>query len=95
MLPYVPNAYEYWTKDHKRITGNLRIFKKGEIYYKWTRTKAKRCESLGSRLIIDKDSFPGVYRFVGETRIRDRDRGKDYNAQFEIMRCKLTANNNF
>lgn len=95
MLPYVPNAYEYWTKDHKRITGNLRIFKKGEIYYKWTRTKAKRCESLGSRLIIDKDSFPGVYRFVGETRIRDRDRGKDYNAQFEIMRCKLTANNDF
>jgi hypothetical protein len=53
MQPYVPNGFEYITKDNKRITGNLKIFKQGETNYKWTRTKAKRCESLGDRLIID------------------------------------------
>ena len=94
MLPYTPNNFSYVTKDNKRITGNLKIFKCGEVYYKWTRTKAKRCESLGERLIIDAQHFPGVYRFVGETYIRDRDNGKDYRAQFEIPKCKLTANNN-
>lgn len=94
MQPYVPNGFEYITKDNKRITGNLKIFKQGETYYKWTRTKAKRCESLGDRLIIDAQHFPGVYRFVGETFIRSRTDGKDYRAQFEIPKCKLTANNN-
>lgn len=93
MQPYFPNSYEYITKDNKRITGNLKVFKCGEVYYKWTRTKAKRCESLGNRLIIDAQHFPGVYRFVGETYIRDRSNGKDYRAQFEIPKCKLTANN--
>lgn len=93
MQPYVPNSYEYITKDDKRITGNLKVFKKGETYYKWTRRKSKRCESLGNRLIIDAQHFPGVYRFVGETFIRDKDTGSDYNAQFEIPLCKLTANN--
>lgn len=94
MLPYNPNSFEYITKDNKRITGNLKIFKRGETYYKWTRTKAKRCETLGGRLIIDAEHFPGVYRFVGETYVRDRANGKDYRAQFEIPMCKLTANNN-
>lgn len=93
MQPYVPNSYEYITKDDKRITGNLKVFKKGETYYKWTRRKSKCCESLGNRLIIDAQHFPGVYRFVGETFIRDKDTGSDYNAQFEIPLCKLTANN--
>lgn len=94
MLPYTPNNFSYITKDNKHITGNLKIFKRGEVYYKWTRTKAKRCESLGSKLIIDAEHFPGEYRFVGETYIRNRQDGKDYHAQFEIPKCKLTANNN-
>ena len=94
MLPYTPNGFQYITKDNKRITGNLKIFKRGEVYYKWTRTKAKRCESLGAKLIIDAEHFPGEYRFVGETFIRNRQDGKDYRAQFEIPKCKLTANNN-
>lgn len=94
MQPYIPNGFEYITKDNRRITGNVKIFKPGETYYKWSRTKSKRCESLGSRLTINAQSFPGVYKFVGETMIRDRDDGKDYMAQFEIAKCKLTANNN-
>lgn len=94
MLPYAPNSFQYITKDNKRITGNLKIFKRGEVYYKWTRIKAKRCESLGAKLIIDAEHFPGEYRFVGETFIRNRQDGKDYRAQFEIPKCKLTANNN-
>lgn len=94
MQPYSPNSYEYYKENGDRITGNLKIFKKGENYYKWTRTKAKRCETLGKQIIINANNFPGVYRLVGETYMRDRLNGKDYKYQFEVPLCKMSSNNN-
>lgn len=92
LQPYRPNSYEYYTKSGKRITGNLRIIRAGEYYYKWTRTKAKQHEALGSQLIIDPIHYPGTYRLVGETTKRDRF-GMDHNYQFEIPLCKLHPDN--
>ena len=94
MQPYAPNSYEYYKENGQRITGNLKIFEYGEIYYKWTRTKAKRCETLGKQLVIDANNFPGVYKLVGETYMRSRTNGKDYKYQFEIPLCKMSNSNN-
>lgn len=93
MEPYIPNSYEYTRENGQKITGNLYTFKPGEVYYKWTRTKAKKGESLGKQIIIDAAHFPGTYRLVGETYIRNR-LGEDQKYQFEIPLCKMGANNN-
>lgn len=93
MEPYIPNSYEYIRENGQRITGNLCVIKQGELYYKWTRTKAKKNQSLGKQIVIDATHFPGTYRLVGETYIRDRF-GKDQRYQFEIPLCKMGSNNN-
>ena len=92
MQPYLPNSYEYYRDNGQRITGNLAIIRKGDKYLKWTRERAKKNCSLGKQLIIDPVHYPGVYRLVGETYIRDRF-GEDQPYQFEIPLCKLTADN--
>jgi hypothetical protein len=45
------------------------------------------------KLEIKADSFPGVYKIVGETYARDRDTGKDRFFQFIIPRAKIGTNN--
>lgn len=94
MQPYEPNTFEYYRTNGQRITGNLRVFKQYETYYKWTRTKAVDRTSLGKQIIVDSVHFPGTYRLVGETYIRSRATGKDHRYQFEIPLCKMGANNN-
>lgn len=94
MQAYQPNSYEYYRLNGQRITGNLRVFQKNEVYYKWTRTKARRNTTLGKQIIIDANHFPGTYRLVGETFIRDRYTGEDQRYQFEIPLCKMQSNNN-
>lgn len=94
MQPYEPNTFEYYRSNGQRITGNLRAFKQHEIYYKWTRTKAKEHQTLGSQIIVDATHFPGTYRLVGETYARSRTTGKDQRYQFEIPLCKMSAENN-
>ena len=94
MQPYEPNTFEYYRLNGQRITGNLRVFKQHEIYYKWTRTKAVENHSLGKQIIIDATHFPGTYRLVGETYARSRKTGKDQRYQFEIPLCKMGTNNN-
>lgn len=94
MNPYQPNTYEYIRESGQRITGNLTVIKQGSIYYKWTRSKATKNRSLGKQLIIDAQHFPGTYRLVGETSIRNR-WGYDEEYQFEIPLCKLSADNKF
>lgn len=92
MQPFLPNAAEFYRQNGQRITGNLAIIQKGKIYLKWTRERAKENTSLGKQLIIDPVHFPGCYRLVGETVIRDRF-GEDKPYQFEIPLCKLSATN--
>lgn len=92
MQPFVPNAFEFYRQNGQRVTGNLRIIRKGDKYLKWTRERAKENCSLGKQLIIDPIHYPGTYRLVGETMIRDRF-GEDQHYQFEIPLCKLHANN--
>lgn len=92
MQPYLPNTFEYYRENGQRITGNLAVIKKGSVYYKWTRSKAKENQSLGKQIIIDAQHYPGMYRLVGETMIRNR-YGEDEQYQFEIPLCKLTPDN--
>lgn len=92
MQPFLPNAGEFYRQNGQRITGNLAIIQKGKKYYKWVREKAKENCSLGNQLIIDPVHYPGCYRLVGETVIRDRF-GEDQPYQFEIPLCKLSATN--
>ena len=94
MKPYEPNAGTFVRQNGDVITGNLHIIKQYEIYYKWTRTVAPSYTTLGHRIIVDAEHFPGTYRIVGETYCRSRDDGKDQRYQFEIPLAKLSAETN-
>lgn len=91
MKPFEPNTTEFYRKNGEIITGNLRVIKQYEIYYKWTRSQAKDYTSLGDQIIIDAVHFPGTYRLVGETYARSRKTGKDHRYQFEIPLCKMSS----
>ena len=93
MAPYEPNVYEYKRENGQRITGNLKVFEKSEMYYKWTRKKAVENQTLGKQIIINAETFPGTYKLVGETYIRNLI-GEDQKYQFEIPLCKVSSNNN-
>lgn len=95
MQPYEPNTDNFTRKNGEVISGNLRVIKQHEIYYKWTRTKAIDNTSLGHQIIVDAIHFPGTYRLVGETYSRSRKTGKDQRFQFEIPLCKMGTENNF
>lgn len=94
MKPYEPNSGSFTRQNGDVITGNLRIIKQYEIYYKWTRTIAPPYTTLGHRIIVDAEHFPGTYRIVGETYCRSRDDGKDQRYQFEIPLAKLSPETN-
>lgn len=95
MQPYEPNTDIFTRKNGETVTGNLRVIKQYEIYYKWTRTKAIENTSLGHQIIVDSTHFPGTYRLVGETYSRSRKTGKDQRFQFEIPLCKMGTENSF
>lgn len=95
MQPYEPNTDEFTRKNGQKISGNFRIIKQHEIYYKWTRSKAADNTTLGHQIIVDAVHFPGTYRLVGETYARSRKTGKDERFQFEIPLCKMGSENNF
>lgn len=95
MQPYEKNADSFTKMDGTVISGDLRVIKQNEIYYKWTRSKALENTSLGSRITVDATHFPGTYRLVGETYSRNRKTNKDMRFQFEIPLCKMGTENNF
>lgn len=94
MKPYEPNADTFTRNNGDVIEGTLRIIKKDEIYYKWTRTVAPDHSSVGRSIIVDAEHFPGTYRIVGETYARLRADGKDQRYQFEIPLAKLSSDTN-
>lgn len=99
MQPYEPNIDFFIRKNGSRYpetgTKNLRLIKQNEIYYKWTRSIAPPHMSLGNRITVDAEHFPGVYRLVGETYSRNRDTHEDERFQFEIPLCKMGSENSF
>ena len=52
MAPYEPNTDTYTRKDGSIITGNLRVIKQYDIYYKFTRTKATEEQHLAAKLLL-------------------------------------------
>lgn len=99
MQPYEPNLDFFIRKDGSRYPKEgfkkLRLIKQNDIYYKWTRSVAPPHMSLGNRIIVDAEHFPGVYRLVGETYSRNRDTHEDERFQFEIPLCKMGSENSF
>lgn len=99
MQPYEPNLDFFIRKDGSRYPKEgfkkLRLIKQNDVYYKWTRSIAPPHMSLGNRIIVDAEHFPGVYRLVGETYSRNRDTHEDERFQFEIPLCKMGSENSF
>ena len=63
----------------------------GEVLYKWTRSVAYEGNSIGNTIEISADAFPGTYRVVGETMVRDKATGEDQRFQFIIPEAKMSA----
>lgn len=99
MQPYEPNLDFFIRKDGSRYPKEgfkkLRLIKQNDIYYKWTRSIAPPHMSLGNRITVDAEHFPGIYRLVGETYSRNRDTHEDERFQFEIPLCKMGSENSF
>lgn len=95
MQAYEPNTDTFVRKNGETIAGQLRVIKQGQIYYKWTRTRARKHTSLGHQITIDATNFPGSYRLVGEAFSRNRNTGKDQRFQFEVPLCKMGTENSF
>lgn len=71
------------------------ILRPGTGYLKWTRT-VKYVEddtdgTLGNVLVIDAETFPGDYKIVGETYIRNQKTGKDQRYQIVINRAQVNS----
>ena len=63
----------------------------GEIIYKFTRSVAYDDNSIGNTIEVSADGFPGTYRVVGETFVRDKKTGEDQRFQFIIPEAKMSA----
>ena len=63
----------------------------GEVVYKWTRSIAYNDNSIGNTIEISADKFPGTYRVVGETYIRNKTTGEDHRYQFIIPQAKMLS----
>lgn len=88
MKPYEPNEYSFKDKDGNIRKGNFAIIKKGELYYKWTRTIADKGTIIGQSVVINKNNFPYNFKLIGETYIRDR-YNEDSHYQIELYNCSL------
>ena len=64
----------------------------GETYIKWTRSVAYEGGSLGKKIEISADKFPGTYKIVGDTFIKNKDTGEEERFQFVINQAKMGAN---
>lgn len=91
---YENGTYKYIADIVFEVSDEFTL-KLGTVYYKWTRTvKRKEYEDddiLGRTLVIDAETFPGVYRIVGETYIRNQKTGKDQRYQFTIFNANVSS----
>lgn len=61
----------------------------GEIFLKWTRSIAYEGNSLGHKIEISADKFPGTYKIVGDTYVRSKETGEDERFQFVVNQAKM------
>ena len=74
-----PYADDYW-------------FHNGEPLYVRSLTLAENNKRLkGNKIVVRADEWPGMYMFVGETYIRDKDTGEDERLQIKIPLCKVKS----
>lgn len=63
----------------------------GEVILKFTRSVAYDDNSIGNTIEISADKFPGTYRVIGETYVRDKKTGEDQRFQFIIPEAKMST----
>ena len=67
-------------------------FHQGDPYYVKSLTLAQDGKRIkGNQITVKADEWPGMYMVVGETRIRDKDTGKDERLQLKFPQCKVKA----
>lgn len=70
-------------------------FHRGEPYYVKSLTIAPKKQNLkAKRIQIKASEFPGMYKLVGETYIRERDTHEDQRMQITIPMCKVMSEHN-
>lgn len=93
-VKYENSSYKYIADIVFEVSDEFTL-KLGTVYYKWTRTvkrkEYKDDDILGRTLVIDAETFPGVYRIVGETYIRNQKTGKDQRYQFTIFNANVSS----
>lgn len=63
----------------------------GERFLKWTRSIAYEGESIGQCIEISADKFPGTYKVVGDTYVRNKATGEDQRFQFIVPQAKMNS----
>lgn len=63
----------------------------GETFLKYTRSVAYEGQSIGHTIEISADKFPGTYKIVGDTYIKNKDTGKEERFQFTIPQAKMNS----
>ena len=63
----------------------------GEVYLKWTRSIAYGDNSIGNTIEISAEKFPGTYKVVGDTFVRNKATGVDQRFQFVIPQAKMSS----
>lgn len=79
------------------IDSNSYFLRAGTLYYKWSRTVQRVLSDkdfLGETLLINADNFPGVFKIVGETYIREQQTQKDLKYQLVINKAQLNSDTN-
>lgn len=67
-------------------------FHQGEPYYKKSLTLSTKDAPLNAkRIYVEAGTFPGMYKIVGETLIRNRDTGEDQRLQICFPLCKIRS----
>lgn len=67
-------------------------FHQGEPYYKKSLTlSTKDAPIKAKRIYVEAGTFPGMYKIVGETLIRNRDTGEDQRLQISFPLCKIRS----
>lgn len=68
-------------------------FHQGEPYYKKSLTLSTKQNPLkAQKIFVEQGVFPGMYKIVCETLIRQRETGEDERVQISLPLCKIKSN---
>lgn len=67
-------------------------FHAGEPYYKKSLTLSTKENPLkAQKIVVEQGVFPGMYKIVAETLIRERETGEDQRVQISLPLCKIKS----